>query len=280
MRYLMAGGGTGGHITPALNIAHVLEKCDGEAKILFVGTVRGLERSMVPDAGYNIEFIEAHPWRGFGSLIKLLKSTKQVKAIIKDFKADAIVGTGGYVSAPAVLGAVLSKTALFIQEQNTYPGLASRLGSLFARRVFLGFPDAIEKLWRRRNVIMSGNPVFPFELSEEKENARRKLGLEPEMKTVFLTGGSQGASAMNEMVKLMLESKGLPVNVQLLWQCGEKEYEALTEWLKGEDYPVSLHPFIHNMELAYRAADIGIEKKYSSNNKSEYNLTKQLRCCA
>lgn len=260
MRYLIAGGGTGGHIIPALNIARAIQKIDLEAKFTFVGSKAGLEETIVKRAGFTLEYIDASPWRGVSSLKNLLRASAQARRIVKKFSADAVIGTGGYVSAPAIVAAAEKGKKLFIQEQNTYPGLATKLGSLFAQKVFLGFPEAKKFLWRKKRAEFTGNPVM-FQLPNiEQERARRNFGLSPDIDTILLTGGSQGASALNEAMKLMLETYALPAGTQLIWQCGSTGYEALGRWLASKDLPVALRAFINDMGIAYKAADIVIAR--------------------
>ncbi len=256
MRYLIAGGGTGGHIIPGINIARSLLKVDAEANFLFLGTERGLEGEIVPKAGFQIEMIEAKPWRGIRSLKNIMRSTIQVKKIIRSFGADAVIGTGGYVSAPAVLASRMTAKPLFIQEQNAYPGLATKLGSLFARCVFLGFPQAEKFLWRRKCCEHSGNPVMMKLPALSAEQARREFGLLPNRSTILVTGGSQGAAAINEAVKNMLQKKGIPRSAQMIWQCGKREFESLKRATEGIQLPFALVDFIDDMGKAYRAADI------------------------
>lgn len=259
MRYLIAGGGTGGHIIPALNIATALQRLDQEAEFLFLGTQRGLEKDIIPRRGFNIEFIDAMPWKGIKRSLKNLRHTiRQTKAVISGFHPHCVIGTGGYVSAPAALAAKLTKTPLFWQEQNSYPGLATKLASLFAKRIFLGFIEARKYLWRRKNAIHTGNPVEMGFARTDPAKARKVFALEPNTPTVFLTGGSQGAAAMNEVFLEMLVNHGLPDKSQAIWQCGKKEYRALDEEIGSIAVKISLHSFIEDMASAYSASDLVI----------------------
>ncbi len=255
---MIAGGGTGGHIIPALNIAYALQQIDIEAEFLFMGAERGLEKDIIPGRGFNIEFIDAAPWEGKSSLKNLWHSVKQVKSAIKRFHPHCAIGTGGYVSAPLALAAPFKRIALFWQEQNTYPGSATKLASLFARRIFLGFEDAKKHLWRGKNAIHSGNPVKLSLSSKGKRALRKELGINPELKTVFLTGGSQGAAPLNEAMFELVKQFGIPGDAQLLWQCGKKEYKALAEEIGSLSQRISLHPFIDDMAIAYGASDLVI----------------------
>lgn len=252
----MAGGGTGGHIIPALNIAKALRKVDEEAEFIFVGTKRGLETSLVPKAGFQLKLIEAKPWKGFKAVFALFKGVLKSLSIIKKFRPNALIGTGGYVSAPAILAAAMSGVPIFLQEQNSYPGLATRFGSVFARKVFLGFDEAKKYLWRKKFAIHTGNPITHMEMSEDKSSCREKFGLSPSLPTVLLTGGSQGSSPLNTMMRLMIEEVGFPQKCQLLWQCGKRDFEDLRNWIAKRKEPIKILDFIDDMWSAYRASDL------------------------
>jgi len=259
MRYLIAGGGTGGHIIPALNIATALQRLDPEAGFMFLGTQRGLEKDIIPKRGFDIEFIDAAPWEGIKRSLKNLRhAIKQTKAVISGFHPHCIIGTGGYVSAPAALAAKLTKTPLFWQEQNTYPGLATKLASLFAKRIFLGFIEAREGLWRKKNAVHTGNPVEMGFARTDPAKARKVFGLAPNAPTILLTGGSQGAAAMNEVFWEMLNERGLPARRQAIWQCGSREFDALEDKIGSLDARISLHSFIEDMGAAYSASELVI----------------------
>ena len=258
MRYLIAGGGTGGHIVPALNIARALKDMDSNSQFLFIGSERGIEKELVSKAGFEIRLINAKPWAGICSLKNLSSCAFRIKAIIREFNADAIIGTGGYVSAPAVLASKMERKPLFVQEQNTYPGLATKLGSLFAKRVFLGFPDAEKFLWRKRRIAVTGNPVFMNIPNAGRERIYQEYGLQADSFTILVTGGSQGASALNESVKKMIDEFGLPQNAQLIWQCGKNDFDIIEKWLDGKGIPVSLHAFIGDMASVYAVTNLVI----------------------
>ncbi len=260
MRYLIAGGGTGGHIIPALNIAEELTRRDPEAEFLFIGTERGLEAKIIPSRGYQIEMISALPWSGTSSLKNLWRSTREVAGIIGRFSPHCGIGTGGYVSAPLATACAIRRIPLFWQEQNTYPGMATRLASLFARRVFLGFEEARQYLWRKGRALYTGNPVNVRVPDTSPDAARKQLGLSPDKFTIFLTGGSQGAAALNEVMLGMLRQFGLPENSQLVWQCGDREFEVLRDAVAQLDLPIALFGFLDDMPLAYRVADLVISR--------------------
>ncbi len=252
----MAGGGTGGHILPAVNIAQAIEEIDKDAIFLFIGTKKGLEKDVIPRRGYDIRMISAGPWSGLKSVKPLRESVLEVKSIIKEFKPDCVIGTGGYVSAPVVLAAKLTKIKVFIQEQNSSPGLASKLSSLFAEKIYLGFEECKGKLWRSGNTLFTGNPIFSSKTTVDTKSSRIGLGLDPSIKTVFVTGGSQGSQAINDNLIAMIDMLGLPKNTQMLWQCGRNNYEPLKKYLDNKNYPIVIADFIYDMFTAYNASDL------------------------
>ena len=244
---------------PALNIAEQIKRHDPEAQFLFLGTERGLEGKIIPRRGYEIRMISASPWgRSFKSARNLWRSTMEVRRIIKEFQPHCGIGTGGYVSAPLATACAISRVPLFWQEQNTLPGMATKLASLFAKKVFLGFEEARDFLWRKKNAVYVGNPVRFAASDLSPEAARKRFGLSPDRFTLFLTGGSQGAAALNETMLEMLRQFGLPKGAQLLWQCGEREFQSLREQVDQLALPVALVDFVDDMPAAYRAADLAI----------------------
>lgn len=258
MRYLLAGGGTGGHIIPAINIAKMLGRFDTGAEFLFIGVKNRIEAEIVPTEGYKIEFIEAQPWeKSFKSLGTLIRGTKQVCRIISEFKPDAAIATGGFVSAPLILASAWKKIPLFIQEQNSLPGLATKLGSLFATKVFLGFESAQKKLWRKKKAIPSGNPVLTDPPKLNKEQLCYKWKLNPMKPIILILGGSQGAVAINETMKKMIEQRGIPCGAQVIWQTGKKQYEQISQWAADRENIV-VKDFIHPISDAYSCADLAV----------------------
>lgn len=258
MRYLLAGGGTGGHITPAINIAKMLGKCDTDAEFLFIGIRNGMEAKIVPDEGYKIEFINAQPWKqDLKSINMLFLGTRQVCRIISEFKPDASIATGGFVSAPLILASKYKKIPLFIQEQNSLPGLATKLGSLFATKVFLGFDSARKNLWRKSRAVSSGNPVFMDIPNQSKEQLCYKWKLNPLKPVLLILGGSQGSVAINEVVRQMIEKRGIPCNAQIIWQTGKKQYDEISQWSKDKDN-IIVRDFISPISEAYLCSDLAI----------------------
>lgn len=262
MRVLIAGGGTGGHLIPALNIARELSARHPDADIRFVGTVRGIENKIVPQEGYPLELLPVVPlsrklsWNLFKFPIVLLKSIIKTARLIKAMRAEIVIATGGYVAGPAVLAGWLRGIPIVINEQNSYPGLTTRVASLFATKVCLGLPGAKKYLWKQSQAELTGNPV---EMPPEKPNRaviRGKYDLEPDRFTVLVTGGSQGASSINNAVIELLKSGDFPENAQMIWQTGEKKFDAVLVELDYTPSNIVITPFIRPMWEAYYAADI------------------------
>ncbi|RKZ30855.1 undecaprenyldiphospho-muramoylpentapeptide beta-N-acetylglucosaminyltransferase [bacterium] len=242
-----------------MNIAYGLEKFDPQAKFLFVGTHKGMEEEIISKKGYRLSFIEAKPWENIKSSLKHLKySVKQVREIIQKFQPDCAIGTGGYVSAPLALASFRMGIPLFWQEQNAYPGLATRLASIFAKRIFLGFEECRQHLWRKGKTIHSGNPVIIHHAEISRDSARRKFSLATDKFTIFLTGGSQGAAVLNDTLLRMIQQNNIPRNSQIIWQCGHCEFEALEKIVASMNINISLHSFIEDMSSAYKASDLVI----------------------
>jgi len=255
MRLLLAGGGTGGHLFPAVALAQLLLKQDSGAKVLFVGTERGLEQRLLPKLELPLETVDmvgvvGRGWRGrFELLPKLLKSLGQARKIVKSFRPDMVVGVGGYASVPVLLAARLAGIPYVIHEQNALPGLSNRLLGKGARRIFLSFPDSGQGFSPDR-VMVTGNP-----LRQGLEQVGEKL---PEPGTLLIFGGSRGARAINQAVMAMLPLfKEWPERPAILHQTGEEDLaevrRAYREAGLDEDQVV---PFIDDMAAAYNSASL------------------------
>ena len=265
LRVLFAGGGTGGHVFPAIALDDELKRREPGARVRFVGTPLGLESQAVPRAGYELRFIPAQGVKGKGALGQvfylsqlLTQSLYHSLGIVRDFKPQVVVGTGGYVSGPVVLAAVLQGIPTLIQEQNSYPGLTTRLLAPWVDQVHLGFPSAIRYFRRRDNLRVSGNPTRAGLAAVDGPRARERFGLDRDRLTILVLGGSQGAHSIN---RAMLEALGelkAGSGVQILWQTGDKDYEWIKEGSISCGPRVVVERFIHDMAWAYGAADLVI----------------------
>jgi UDP-N-acetylglucosamine--N-acetylmuramyl-(pentapeptide) pyrophosphoryl-undecaprenol N-acetylglucosamine transferase len=228
LKVVMAGGGTGGHVFPAINIADAIA-AKWESEIIFFGTRRGIESVKAPQAGYEIKFI---PVAGFQRRVtlknltfpfKLLKSMNICKKELSAFQPDIVIGTGGYVMGPALKSAVKLGIPTVIQEQNSFPGVTTRLLAKRADMIFLAYNEAKEYLKGADNILVTGNPVYFKPVNEKKSDCRQMFKLNPELKTVLVFGGSQGAATINKAIKEIVIDGKIHPSFQLLWQTGQKD---------------------------------------------------------
>lgn len=273
LRVIVSGGGTGGHIFPAVSIANAIKKQHPEAEILFVGAEGRMEMQRVPAAGYKILGL---PVRGLirplwspknvGVMLDFLKSKKMVKDIIKDFKPQVAVGVGGYASAPTLNAAYAMGIPCLIQEQNSYAGVTNKSLAKKAQKVCVAY-SGMERFFPVDKIIMTGNPVRQNLLDTKmtKEEARSSFGLDPDKKTVLMIGGSLGARTMNESVLMHLDEIRNS-DVQFIWQTGKYYSQDIAEALtQKEDVPnMKVMDFIGSMDNAYAAADIVVSRAGAS----------------
>ncbi|MFH1698956.1 MAG: undecaprenyldiphospho-muramoylpentapeptide beta-N-acetylglucosaminyltransferase [Candidatus Zixiibacteriota bacterium] len=264
MKILFAGGGTGGHLYPALAIAEEIKRLDKNNEIEFVGTRYGIEYRMREKLGYPLSLISMRglPRKLALSLLifpfRLVWTVLQSYKILGRFKPDIVVGTGGYAAGPPIIAASMKNIPCVIQEQNSYPGLVTRKLASRTRMIYLAYRKAEEYLPVQTKRMLVGNPVRSSISSGDKNKAYEKFGLKPERKTILILGGSQGARKINYAIFDGL--KFLDDSVQLLWQCGEGDYKDVTERLDKKEFVVSLFPFSNEMELVYAIADIAIAR--------------------
>lgn len=261
MRIIVTGGGTGGHIYPALALARHVRERDPEAAILFVGSSGGLEAQIVPAAGFALETIPASGFqRTLRGLIPfgrhLFQGLSRARKIIADFQPGVVCGTGGYVSAPVVLAARLARCPAAVHEQNALPGLANRVLAPLVQRVCLSFEESRPAFPRCSRTVFTGNPRASEVAVVERTAAERKLRLDPARSTFLVYGGSRGALRINEVVTAYLKAGWLPPAVQLLYVTGEIYYRQVKEQLGALPERVRLYPYLHEMPAALAAADL------------------------
>ena len=267
MRVLFAGGGTGGHINPALSIADYIKQNEPEFEALFIGTKRGLETKLVPKAGYNIEYIDIRGFdrrnllKNFVVLKKLSESKKKCREIIKNFKPDVVVLTGGYVSGPVAMAAHKMGVPAIIHEQNVYPGLTVKGSMNYVDYVAVSFPETLNVIKNKEKCVLTGNPVRTQILNADKEKARKELGLS-DKPFVLIFGGSLGAQKINENVVAILQKLAKDNKIQLLFGTGERNYDEISEQIKNMNLPedFKIVPYIDNMHLAMAAADVVVSR--------------------
>ncbi len=259
MKVLFAGGGTGGHVVPAIAIADALKEAEPSIEAAFVGTRDKIESRVVPRLGYPFHPIRISGFRRRldpGNLLfpaKVMMALMQTAGILRRERPSAVVGTGGYVAGPVLLCASLCRIPTLLQEQNSVPGLTTRLLSRFADEVHVSFPETARRLKRARRVRVSGNPVRMTLRPASAAEARAHFGLDPEKPTLLVFGGSLGAAAINGAVREIVERSGF--DAQILWQTGAAEAEKIARLAAGRR-DIAARAFIDEMDLAYAAADL------------------------
>ena len=265
LRIIIAGGGTGGHIFPAIAIANAIKKLQPETEVLFVGAKGKMEMEKVPQAGYSIIGIDIAGFnrssliKNFGLPFKLVKSFFQVRKIIADFKPDAVIGVGGYSSFPVLKHAQMKGIKTFIHESNSFAGKSNIMLGKNATKIFVA-SQGMEKFFPRQRIVVTGNPVrnsIAYS-SVTREDALRFFNLRNDKITVLAVGGSLGAKSINEALANKIGTFELH-NLQLIWQTGKNNAEKYKEAGKGL-LNVWINEFITQMEMAYAAADIVISR--------------------
>ena len=266
-RVIISGGGTGGHIFPAVAIANALKKIDPGTEILFVGANGRMEMEKIPAAGYKIIGLDIQGFQRSSILknillpYKLLKSVMKARSIIKDFKPDAAVGVGGYASGPLLYAASQLKIPYLIQEQNSFAGITNKILGKDAELICVAF-KGMEKFFPAEKIRITGNPIRKeaVDIENKRFAAAELLSLSPHKKTILLTGGSLGSGTLNKSMYSGLD-KILAADVQLIWQTGKYYYQSVMEQLKGKEHPnIKVLEFLHRMDLAYAASDLVISR--------------------
>ncbi|MCQ2284792.1 MAG: undecaprenyldiphospho-muramoylpentapeptide beta-N-acetylglucosaminyltransferase [Bacteroidales bacterium] len=271
MKYLISGGGTGGHIFPALAIANKIKKENPDAEILFIGASDKMEMHRVPEAGYPIEGLTIYgisrdfSWNGIKKNVKLpfvlMKAMKKAKKIIKAFQPDIAIGVGGFASGPALKSADQLGIPTLLQEQNSYPGVTNKMLAAKAKRICVAY-DGLEKYFPAEKIVKTGNPIRAeiLNIKDKDPKAYQYFNFVPEKKTVLVVGGSLGARTLNETMAANLDVFR-KANIQLLWQTGEQFFRNIDSKLLAEqDEYIRIVPFIKNMNDAYSIADVIISR--------------------
>jgi UDP-N-acetylglucosamine--N-acetylmuramyl-(pentapeptide) pyrophosphoryl-undecaprenol N-acetylglucosamine transferase len=265
MRYLIAGGGTGGHIYPAVSIAKALQSLDPQADILYVGTAHGQEATTVPREGLPFTTISSAGIINLGLAQKLKGGLKAAKGVldslghIRRFKPDVVLGTGGFVSGPVLLAARLAGRPVVIQEQNAFPGVTNRIAARWARAVFVPYEEAKPYFPPKARLRHLGNPVRPEVGAATREAGRKAFGYTEQDRVLVVMGGSGGGRDFHRAVvaanKLLLEQ--MP-GLKILHITGARYLEQVKEQYGGQPDGVAIVPYLHNMPEAYAAADAGV----------------------
>jgi UDP-N-acetylglucosamine--N-acetylmuramyl-(pentapeptide) pyrophosphoryl-undecaprenol N-acetylglucosamine transferase len=266
-RLIISGGGTGGHIFPALAIANTFRERYPDSEILFVGAEGRMEMTRVPEAGYKIVGLwisglqRKLTWSNLSFPIKLISSYFKAGKIIKDFKPNVVIGTGGYASGPIMLAATKNKIPSLIQEQNSYAGLTNKRLGEKVQRVCVAYPD-MEKYFPKGKLIFTGNPVRKdiFDLETKRDKALIQFAFDRNIKTLLILGGSLGAKTINESVLAHIDQL-IDAKVQVIWQTGKVYYEGVKEQVGNKDLrKIRIHDFLKQMDMAYAASDVVISR--------------------
>ncbi|MBC8014247.1 MAG: undecaprenyldiphospho-muramoylpentapeptide beta-N-acetylglucosaminyltransferase [Sporomusaceae bacterium] len=270
MRIIMSGGGTGGHIYPAITIIRAIQKQVQSCEVLFVGTQHGLEYDIIPKEGFELSTIDV---RGFErrlsvqnvlTIIKTVGSVWQARQIISKFKPDIVIGTGGYVCGPVLLAASLMGIPTMIQEQNVIPGITNKILARFVDKIAVGYAEAKGYFSHQEKVFTSGNPIRPEVVFATRDEGVTALGLDPAKRTILISGGSRGARSINQaMIQVHQQFAGRQ-DVQLLHVTGQSEYNDIVGKLKQccidttKAGNIIIKPYLYNMPQALATADIAI----------------------
>lgn len=274
IRAIISGGGTGGHIFPALSIADKLKELNPETEILFVGAEGRMEMEKVPAAGYEIVGLPVAGLQrkltlsNFALPFKVLKSVRMAKKLIREFKPDVAVGVGGYASAPLLWAATRCGIPTLIQEQNGFAGLTNKLLGKKVDRICVAY-EGMERFFPAEKIIMTGNPIrkeiVPADQATKAE-AMKYYGLDPQKKHIFIVGGSLGSRTLNDAMKKWI-TDGCPGgdDIEVIWQCGKYYKPSVDAFMEGRELAqIQYSDFIRRMDLAYAAADIVISRSGAS----------------
>ncbi len=275
MKYLISGGGTGGHIFPAVSIANALREADPSCEILFVGALGRMEMERVPQAGYPIiglpvkGFDRSHPWRNIRVVIDLLRSMSQARRIVRDFRPDVGIGVGGYASGAAMKMAAKMGVPILLQEQNGFAGVTNKLLKDDAKKICVAY-EGMERFFPKEKIILTGNPVRQNLTSGSKEEAIRYFNEEfgvnfnAEKKTLLIIGGSLGARTINQSIIAHLNQL-IDSNVQVIWQTGKNYLADCKKALEALPHNnIICTDFVSQMPLAYALADLVISRAGAS----------------
>ena len=270
MKVIIAAAGTGGHINPGLAIANKIKEEEKDSKIIFIGTIRGLENDLVPRAGYELKTIEAYGLSrkisiaNFKKMYATLRATGKAKKIIKEFKPDIIVGAGGYICGPVVWAAKKENIPVILHESNAFPGKAVKMLSKKADEVLISFEEASKRLPNAKKVVFTGTPVKIKKqdyTKKQREEIIKKLELETNKPIILIFGGSQGAQKINEAIIGLIENK-LNKNYQIIWATGPKQYDNIKKEFEQKYINIEkienakILPYIYNMEEVMNVSDV------------------------
>lgn len=276
MRILFTGGGTAGHINPAIAVANHIKASEPDSEFLFIGTEKGMESTLVPKQGYDIKYIKIHGFRRKLSLqnvktvMEILGGIRKTKKIIKEFKPDVVVGTGGYVTGPVLYAAAKMKLPTLVHEANAFPGVTVRILSKYVDVVALSMVEAKKFVPKSKKVEVTGNPVRPSILAINQEEAKRRLGLD-DRKVILIFGGSLGAEKINRVAVEWISKIAEKEKYQIIMSTGKNnQYETVMNGFKEKNVDIKKHSeitvseYIYDMDLALNAADLIVARSGGS----------------
>ncbi len=270
MKVIIAAAGTGGHINPGIAIANKIKQEEKDSEIIFIGTTRGMENDLVPRAGYELKTIDAYGLSkkisidNIKKLYKTYKGIGEAKKIVKEFKPDIVIGTGGYICGAVILAAKKNNIPVLLHESNSFPGKAVQMLAKKADTILVSFRDAEKRIKHCKNVVYTGTPVKikRQNYSKEKElEIIQNLGLSKNKPIVLIFGGSQGAQKINEAIIHIIENK-LNKQYQIIWATGPKQYDIIKEELEKNKIDITnientkIMPYIYNMEEVENISDV------------------------
>ncbi len=265
-KIIISGGGTGGHIFPAIAIANALKKKEPEIEILFIGALGRMEMEKIPKAGYRIEGL---PIAGIQRKLsmknlvlpfKVISSMMKARTMIKQFKPDAVIGVGGYASGPVLFMGSMMGIPSLIQEQNSYAGITNKILSMTAKKICVAY-DGMENFFPKEKIIVTGNPVRDdiVNLESKRKEGQQFFGLNENMKTLLVIGGSLGARTINESIRLKLKEI-FDSGIQMIWQTGKGYFQINADAARDFSDRLKVFEFIDRIDLAYAAADVVISR--------------------
>ena len=288
MKAIIAAAGTAGHINPGIAIANKIMQEEKNSKVIFIGTTRGLENDLVPRAGFELKTIDAYGLSRVISLdnmkkmYKTFKGIEEANKIIKEFKPDIVIGTGGYICGAVVVAAKKHNIPVVLHESNAFPGKAVKMLSKITDTVLVSFEDAKERLPRAKNVVYTGTPV-KIEKKEytiqEKDNIIKQMGLSRIKPIVLIFGGSQGAQKINEAILQIIKEK-LNNTYQIMWATGPKQYDIIKNELESINININhienmrIVPYIYNMEEVMNVSDVIVARSGAMSITEISNLGK------
>lgn len=301
MKILLSGGGTGGHVYPAIAIANKIKEENPEAEIIFVGTEKGIESEIVPKYGYELKTVTVQGFKrkidfeNVKRVFKLFKGLEQSRKIVKKFKPDVVIGTGGYVSGPVLFNSSMSKVPTIVHEQNSFPGVTNKILAKMVTKVLTSFEDSHERFPEetRSKLVLTGNPVRKEILISKKSVSRRKLGIQEDKKMVLCYGGSGGSRKINDSMKLVIRNL-VNDDIAFIYATGKNFYDGFINDINDLDLKPyqKVVPYLEDMATALAACDIVIgsagaislaeitalgkpsiiiPKAYTAENHQEYN---------